>query len=42
MVEHENAGQVFMAGRFVISPVDDFKFAREFAQTIGTDRYAPQ
>jgi Protein of unknown function (DUF4238) len=42
MVEHENAGQVFMAGRFVISSVDDFKFAREFAQTIGTDRYAPQ
>jgi hypothetical protein len=42
MVEHENAGQVFNAERFVISPLNDFKFAREFAQTIGTDRYAPR
>jgi hypothetical protein len=42
MVEHENAGQVFMAGKFVISTVHDFKFAREFAQTIGTDQYAPR
>ena len=41
LVEHDNAGQVFNAGRFVISPINDFKFAREFAQTIWTDRYAP-
>jgi len=40
LVRHDNAGQVFNAGRFVISPINDFKFAREFAQTIGTDRYA--
>jgi hypothetical protein len=42
MVELENAGQVFNAGRFVISPVNEFKFARELAKTIETDRYAPQ
>jgi hypothetical protein len=41
MVEHENAGQVFMAGRFVISPINDFAGAREFASSIGTDRHAP-
>jgi hypothetical protein len=41
LVEHDNAGQVFSAGRFVISPVNDFKFVREFAETIGTDPYAP-
>ena len=41
MVEHENAGQVFMAGRFVISPVNDFAELRDFASTIRTDRYAP-
>ena len=41
MVEHENAGQVFMATRFVISPTSDFAFAAEFAKTIGTDIYAP-
>lgn len=40
MVEHENAGQVFMATRFVMSSVNDFRFAREFASTIGTDKYA--
>lgn len=38
MVESENSGQVFMATRFVISPVDDFAFARNFVTTIGTDR----
>jgi len=42
MVEHENAGQVFNAWRFVISPANDFRFARDFAQTIGTDPHAPQ
>jgi hypothetical protein len=40
MVEHENAGQVFMASRFVVSPNNDFEFAREFAPSIGTDKYA--
>jgi hypothetical protein len=40
MVEHENAGQVFMASRFVVSPINDFVFASEFAPSIGTDKYA--
>jgi len=40
MVEHENAGQVFSASRFVLSRSDDFAFARAFARTIGTDVYA--
>lgn len=40
MVQSENSGQVFMASRFVISPVDDFAFARDFAKTVGTDTYA--
>jgi hypothetical protein len=39
MVESENSGQVFMAKRFVISPANDFRFAREFVKTIGTDTY---
>jgi Protein of unknown function (DUF4238) len=30
LVESDNSGQVFMAGRFVISPTNDFEFAREF------------
>lgn len=42
MVQHENAGQVFMATRHVISPEQDFAFADEFAKTIGTDIYAPK
>lgn len=41
MVDHENSGQVFMATRFVISSVNDFGFATEFAPTIGTDVYSP-
>lgn len=41
MVDHENSGQVFMASRFVISPKDDFDFAREFVESIGTDMYPP-
>ncbi len=40
MVEHENAGQVFMASRFVISSIDNFAWAREFALTIGTDQFS--
>jgi hypothetical protein len=39
MVQHENAGQVFMASRFVVSPQNDFAFAREFAPSIGTDMH---
>jgi hypothetical protein len=35
MVEHENAGQVFSATRFVISSDQDFLFANEFCKTIG-------
>lgn len=41
LVEQDNTGQVFMAGRFVISSVNDFVFLRGFAETIGTDKYAP-
>ena len=42
MVEHENAGQVFSSTRFVISSDNDFLFADEFCETIGTDIYAPE
>jgi hypothetical protein len=41
LVEQDNTGQVFMASRFVISPINDFSFARDFVKTIGTDKYAP-
>lgn len=41
MVESENCGQVFMASRFVLSNRPDFEAGRAFAQTIGTDIYAP-
>jgi len=41
LVEQDNTGQVFMAGRFVISSVNDFASVRAFARTIGTDEYAP-
>lgn len=41
MVDHENSGQIFMASRFVISPINDFDFARDFWDSIGTDRYGP-
>jgi hypothetical protein len=41
MVEHENAGQVFMATRFVISPDDNFTFAEDFVDTIGSDLGTP-
>ena len=40
MVQHENAGQVFMATRFIISSTNDFRFGREFLPSIGTDQYA--
>ncbi|GAG26588.1 unnamed protein product [marine sediment metagenome] len=42
MIDHENAGQVFMATLFVISSKNDFSFAEEFVKTIGTDIYAPE
>jgi hypothetical protein len=42
MVVHENSGQVFNATRSVISPDNNFEFAKEFAKTIGTDTYAPE
>jgi hypothetical protein len=39
MIESENSGQVFMASRFVISKSNDFTSARNFAKSIGTDRF---
>lgn len=42
MVQHENAGQVFMATRHVISAFKEFSWAEEFAKSIGTDIYAPR
>jgi hypothetical protein len=41
MVQSENSGQVFMASRFVISPINDFLHPRDFAKTIGTDLNRP-
>lgn len=41
MVQHENAGQVFMATRHVISIFNEFSWADEFVKSIGTDMYAP-
>jgi hypothetical protein len=35
LVQHDNAGQAFSAGRFVVSPVNDFEFVREFALEMG-------
>ena len=40
MLEDENSAQAFMASRFVISQTNAFDRARDFAKTIGTDRYA--
>jgi hypothetical protein len=42
MVEHENAGQAFMATRFIYSVTPDFGALREFIPSIGTDRYAAE
>ncbi len=42
MVQHENAGQVFMATRHLISRHNDFAWADEFVESIGTDMYAPE
>lgn len=42
MVLGDNQGQVFMSGRQVYSPINDFQWARDFAVTIGTDTYAPK
>ena len=41
MIRHENAGQVFMATRHLIAPTNNFTWANEFVETIGTDIYAP-
>jgi Protein of unknown function (DUF4238) len=41
MVQHENAGQVFMATRHVISICNEFSWADEFVKSIDTDMYAP-
>jgi Protein of unknown function (DUF4238) len=41
MVKSENSGQVFNASRFIISCRAQFDAERAFAQTIGTDIYAP-
>lgn len=41
MVQHENAGQVFMATRHVLSISNKFFWADEFVKSIGTDMYAP-
>jgi hypothetical protein len=41
MVDSENTAQVFMASRHVVSTQSDFAWAQDFAQTIGTDFYAP-
>lgn len=40
MVQHENAGQVFMATRHVISPIQEFSWADEFVESVGTNMYA--
>lgn len=40
MVKHENAGQVFMATRHVISAFNEFSWADDFVKSIGTDIYA--
>ena len=42
LVADENTGQAFAATRFVLSPNPDFGMIREFAATIGTDKYAPK
>lgn len=40
MVHHENAGQCFMATRFLISRSDDFDEVKDFIPSIGTDLYS--
>lgn len=42
MVESENTGQVFMATRFLFSNTNRFEQARDFADAIKTNRYAPK
>lgn len=42
MALSENTAHVFMASRHIVSTVQDFAWAREFAATIGTDAYAPR
>ncbi|MDY0938321.1 DUF4238 domain-containing protein [Pseudomonas viridiflava] len=40
MVHHENAGQCFMATRFLISQSDDFEEVKDFMPSIGTELYS--
>ena len=42
LVESDNCGQVFMASRFVFSQMNKFDKARDFADAIATNRYAPE
>jgi hypothetical protein len=42
MVKHENSGQIFMATRHLISRFNEFSWADEFVESIGTDKYAPE
>ena len=42
LVESDNTGQVFMASRFVFSPTNEFDSAKDFADAIATNRYAPK
>ena len=37
LVQHDNGGQVFNAGRYVISPTNDFEHVREFAKFAGIE-----
>ena len=39
LVNSDNGGQIFMSGRFVISPVDDFAYAREFLKFARSQGY---
>jgi hypothetical protein len=40
MVDSENLAHVFLASRFVFSPINQFESEREFAPTVGTDKFA--
>ena len=42
LVESDNCGQVFMANRFVFSQMNKFDKAKDFADAITTNRFAPK
>lgn len=42
MVQHENSGQIFMATRHLISRFNEFSWADDFVESIGTDKHAPE